>query len=158
MALSLETVWSLPSRRRGLAADRRGVASLEFVLIAPVLFFILLGIVYVSILFNNYLELGYGVGAAGRAFAASRGSSMPYSGTTSIFYAAVPGLTRSGITLTLSVAGTACAADATCQTALANAAGNTASVTASYKCSLSFMGKNFIPGCTLNSSLTERVQ
>ncbi|MBS0561634.1 MAG: pilus assembly protein [Proteobacteria bacterium] len=157
MALSFETVLPNPLLRR-LRDDRRGVASLEFVLIAPVLFFILLGIVYVSILFNNYLELGYGVGAAGRAFAASRGSSTPYSSTTAIFYASAPALAKSNVTLTLSVAGTACSADTACQTALSNAAGDTASVSASYKCSLSFMNKNFIPDCTLTSSLTERVQ
>lgn len=65
----------------------RGIAALEFAIVAPVLLLVLLGIVYVSILFNNYLEVNNAAGVAGRVLAESVGvSTTPYTSTKTAVY------------------------------------------------------------------------
>lgn len=136
----------------------RGIAALEFALVSPVFFLLLLGIMYTSLLFNNYLELTYSLQAATRVMATGRGSATPYTSATSLFYSAAPNLVQANVTLTVSVAGTACTSDSTCGAALSANAGGTTAVSAKYPCNMDFMGINFIPGCTLTSQTTGRVE
>lgn len=138
--------------------NRRGVSALEFALVAPVLFMVVFGIIQFGITFNNYLALTDGVRAASRVLAASRSSTSPMTSSKNALYASAPNLTQSSITITLSVAGTACTGDSACATALTAAAGGSSSVQATYPCNLTIMGVNYAPSCTLTSATTERVE
>jgi Flp pilus assembly protein TadG len=142
-----------------------GVAAVETAVVLPVLLIVLLGIMDMGLLFNNYISLTNAVRVTSRILASSRGSSTPYSTATADGYASAPNLTQSKISLTLTVAGTACTADGACATALSSNAGNTSSVTGTYPCnpsnpggSITFMGVTIIPSCTLSSSTTERIE
>ncbi len=141
-----------------LLKNRRGVSALEFALVAPVLFMLVFGIVQFGITFNNFLTLTDGVRAGSRVLAASRSSSTPWTSATNAIYASAPNLTKASVSITLSVAGTTCAGDTACATALTAAVGNSASVQGSYPCNLTIMGIDYAPNCTLKSVTTERVE
>ncbi|HSZ94568.1 MAG TPA: TadE/TadG family type IV pilus assembly protein [Acetobacteraceae bacterium] len=138
--------------------DPRGTAAVEFALIAPVLFLLILGITQFGITLNDYEMLTGGTEAAARQFSMSRGSSTPSSSTTTALYNAASNLTQASITFTLKVNGTACTGDSACQTALTNGQGQPATITTSYPCNLTVYGYNFAPGCTLNAQSTEIVE
>ena len=126
---------------------------------------ILLSIVYVGVLFNNYLQLTSAVGAGARMLAASRGSNPPaaYSNATTAFLGAIPNLTTSSppLSYTMLVAGTACSSDGagagTCDSLLSAHVGGSATVKATYVCNMSFMGINLVPGCTLSAQTAEPI-
>lgn len=137
---------------------RAGVSAVEFALVAPVLLMILIGTLQCGIAFNNYLTLNNSVRAGARVLAASRGSTTPYSDTQNALYQSAPNLTRGSITISISVNGSTCRSDSACQTALTAAAGQPASVNATYPCNLTIMGVSYAPGCTLAAATTERVE
>jgi Flp pilus assembly protein TadG len=141
-----------------LYRDLRGTAAVEFALVAPVLFLLILGITRFGITLNNYEMLTGGTEAAARQFSMSRGTSTPSSSTTTALYNAASNLTPASITLTLKVNGTACTGDSACQTALTSGQGQPAMVTTSYPCNLQIYGYNFAPGCTLTAQSTEVVE
>lgn len=141
-----------------LHSDQKAIAAIEFAFVVPSLIFVLLGIVQFGITINNYEMLTGGAAMAARQFALSRGSSTPYSNTTTALYSAVPNLTQAKINVTLKVNGTACASNASCQTAMTSGQGKPATVIASYPCNLSFAGFNFAPSCTLSSTITESIE
>jgi len=141
-----------------VAGDRRGTEAIEFALTAPVLLLIVFGIIQFGFTLNNYVMLTDAAGAGVRQFAISRSSATPYSTTTTTVAAAAPDLTAGSITLTLQVNGTACASDTACQTALSNAAGGSATLTAGYPCNLEIMGVNFAPSCSLSAQVTDLVE
>ncbi len=143
---------------RRLRSDRRGVEAMEFALIGPVLFAMLFGLVQFGLTFTSYIMLNDGVRVGARVFAVSRSSATPYSSATTALYGATPTLTKANISLTLTVNGATCASDGACQTALASAAGNDASVKATYPCNLNIMGVDYWPGCTLTAITTERIE
>ena len=148
------------SLRCGVETDRRGVASVEFALLAPVLFLLVLGMCQFGITLNQYLTLTNAVATGARQLAISRGSATPWTNTVNQVYSAAPNLTQGSLTITVSVNGTACATDTACQNAL-TAVGTTgapAKVAASYPCSLAFFGYNFASVCNLTSQTTERVE
>ncbi len=138
--------------------DRRGIAALEFALIAPVLLLMIVGMATFGIAMNNYLTLTDAVRAGSRTLASSRASATPFSGATNAIYLAAPTLTSASITITMTVNGSPCTGDSACATTLAASAGSASSVSASYPCNLSVMGFNFAPTCTLTSATTERVE
>jgi Flp pilus assembly protein TadG len=138
--------------------DRRGTAAVEFALVAPVLFLLILGITQFGITLNNYEMLTGGTEAAARQFSMSRGSTTPFSGTETALYNAASNLTQASFTITLKVNGAACTGDGACQTALTNGQGQPATVTTSYPCNLTVYGYNFAPGCTLTAQSTESVE
>jgi hypothetical protein len=107
---------------------------------------------------NNYEMLTGATAAAARQFVLSRGSSTPSTGATTALYNAAPNLTQGSISITLAVNGTTCSGDGGCKTALSNAQGKPATVTASYPCNLTILGHNFAPSCTLNSRVTESIE
>lgn len=137
-----------------LVASRRGTVTIEFAVIAPVLLLLVLGTFQFGLVISNYVLLTNAVGAGARQLSLSRGGSAPYTDTVSVITGSSPTLTAGSITITLSVNGTTCNSDNTCSTALTNAAGQSATVLATYPCSLSVYGYNFAPTCTLSSQMT----
>jgi Flp pilus assembly protein TadG len=135
-----------------------GAAAIEFVLVAPFLFLLVLGAAQFGITMNNYVVLTHAVAAGVHQLAISRSAAMPQTGTLNQIYSAAPNLTQSSFTITTLVNGTACATDTACATALSSNTGNPATVAASYPCDLHVMGINFAPGCRLSSTTTERIQ
>jgi Flp pilus assembly protein TadG len=138
--------------------DRKGVAALEFALIAPVLMLMIFGMATFGFALNNYLTLTNAVRTGARTLASSRASSTPYSSATSAIYGSAPTLTSASIAITMTVNGSPCTSDAGCSTTLSTSAGSPSSVSATYPCNLSVMGFNFAPTCSLTSSTTERVE
>src|ERR1700693_2969434 len=111
--------------------DKRGTAALEFALVAPVLFLLILGITRFGITLNNYEMLTGATEAAARQFSMSRGTATPSSSTTTTLNNAASNLTPASITVTMKVNGVACSGDSACQTALTNGQGQPATVTTS---------------------------
>jgi Flp pilus assembly protein TadG len=138
--------------------DRRGTAAVEFALVAPVLFLLILGITQFGVTLNNYEMLTGATEAAARQFSMSRGTATPSSSTTTTLNNAASNLTPASITVTMKVNGAACSGDSACQTALTNGQGQPATVTTSYPCNLTVYGYNFAPGCTLTAQSTESVE
>ena len=147
--------------RRGLlrvSRDERGATAVEFGLIAPVLLLILAGIVDFGITLNNYLELTDAVRVGARQFAIAGSTTTPMSSATTALKAAAANLTPGSITITYKVNTTACATDAACQAALTAAAGQSATVTATYPCSAPMGGITVLQGCTLTSTTTDMIE
>jgi len=141
-----------------VARDRRGMEAVEFALTAPVLLLILFGIIQFGLTLNNYLMLTDAASAGVRQFAISRSSTSPYSTTTSAVTSAAPNLTAASITITMKVNGTTCTSNTACQTALSNAAGGSASLTAAYPCNLVIFGIDFAPSCSLSTQVTDLIE
>ena len=148
------------NRLRALLDDRRGATAVEFGLLAPVLFLLLMGIVQFSITFNNYIELTEAVRTGGRNFSISRSTASvtPYSSTVTAIQTSAGNLTAASITVTTSVNGAACSTDTGCASALSTAAGEPSTVSATYPCNLTVMGFNYLPSCTLSSQTSELVE
>ena len=148
---------------RAFLHNRAGSPAVEFALISPLLFALMLGIVQVGIVFNNYVELIDGVRAGSRNLAISRSAGLPWSTTpyttsTAAVTSSAMNLTAANIIITLKVNGVTCATDSACTTALSTASGEAANVTATYPCNLTIMGVNYSPSCTLSSQSTERIE
>jgi Flp pilus assembly protein TadG len=141
-----------------LYRDQRCTAALEFALIAPVLFLLVLGITQFGITLNNYEMLTGGTEAAARQLSLSRGSSTPFSSTTTALYSATSNLVQANIKVALQVNGAPCSGDSACQTALTSAQSQPATVSTSYPCNLQIYGYDFAPGCTLTAQSTEVVE
>lgn len=145
-------------RGREAARDRSGAAAVEFALVLPFLLTMLLGIIQFGITLNNYLELTNAVRTGARELAVGRTSTTPYTTATAAITSSAANLTAGSISYTLSVNGTACNSDSSCKTALSTASLQPATVTATYPCSLTVMGVNFLPGCTLTSTTTDMIE
>jgi Flp pilus assembly protein TadG len=145
---------------RDLLNDRSGAPAVEFALIAPLLLMLIMGIIQFSITLNNYIELTEAVRTGARNLAISRAmaSATPYSSTVADISSSAGNLTGTNITVTMSVNGTACTTNSGCSTALSTAAGQTATVTATYPCNLTVMGVNFLPSCSLQSQTADLVE
>ena len=145
--------------------EDKGVAAIEFALIAPALFLLLLGTVQFGLLLSNYVMLTNAANVGAMQFAISRSDTTPYTDTVAAIKAAAPNLTAANLTITLTVNGTACSSDSACQTALTNAAPSSggslqpASVTVAYPCGSQWTWYSFwSTSCQLSSSMTEGVQ
>jgi Flp pilus assembly protein TadG len=158
-------VWLLRERRfsdmnfrlSDVGKDQTGSGLVEFTLVLPVLLFLMLGIAQFGLIFYNYLSVTNAAAYGARIFAIGHGDTTIYADATSAINNAAPRV--SGLTITLSVDGTACTTNSSCQTALLNAhqanVANTAptstkplqgaSVTASYACTA-----NLIPAYLIN--------
>jgi Flp pilus assembly protein TadG len=141
-----------------LARARTGTAALEFALVAPVLFLLVLGIFQLGITLNNYQMVTGAARSAARQFALSRGTGTPKTDTVNQVYGSAPTLTPASFTITMSVNGVPCATDPSCQTALSTTQGQPAAVTVSYPCSLVIYGRDYAPNCNLVSTTTERIE
>lgn len=112
---------------------QRGVATVEFSFLLPVLLLILLGIAQFSWLIFNFIIVTHAASVGAHQFASERGFSTPYSDTVSSVTNAL-GPIRTGISISTSVNGVSCTSDSACQTALGTmanslAAGSTVTVT-----------------------------
>jgi Flp pilus assembly protein TadG len=138
----------------------RGTALVEFGLLAPVLFLILLGTAQFGLTLNQFVTLTNAVSIGGLQFALSRSDTTPYTDAVTAIKNAAPSLTPATLAagITFSVNGTSCGTDAACATALTNNVGQPAQVTATYPCNLQVMWYNFAPTCNLTSQVTERIQ
>lgn len=140
----------------------RGQALVEFAVVLPMFLLLILGSFRFGLTINNYVMLTEAVRAGGRQFALSRGVATGRTGTVNQVTGAAVNLvpvncSGTGLCVTTAVSGVTCAADAACLTALTTA--TNATVTATYPCSLIVYGINFVPGgCTLTSTMTERVE
>lgn len=140
-----------------LARDERGVVALEFALIAPALLAIVLGIFSFGIAMKDYLLITNGAAQGALTLALSRGTATPYATTKAAVAAATPTLAQANVTVTIAIEGASCSTDAACSTALV--VGKTASVTATYPCTLRILGVNYKPaGCTLTARTAQIVQ
>ena len=145
-------------RLLGTIRHRGGASAIEFAFIAPILMLLLVGIAKFGLVFNDYLTLTEAVTNGARNLALSRGTSTPYSTTVSQVTSSAFNLASSSLTITTKVNGTTCSTDTTCQTALTSAAGQAATVSATYPCDLVIMGHDFAPGCTLSSAMAEMIE
>ncbi|MEN3976057.1 TadE family protein [Emcibacter sp. SYSU 3D8] len=140
--------------------ERTGSAVVEFALLAPVLFLMLIGMFQFGIMINNYIQVTEGVRVAGRTLAISRGSDTPWTSTRTALFGSAPGLTQGNFsTISLKINGAPCVSDSNCKTKLTSAQGQDAEFMASYNCtSLIVYGTNFMPNCSLSSTTTIRIE
>ena len=143
---------------RRAAKDDGGAAAVEFALLIPVLALLLLGTLQAGVTLNNYIELTDAVRSGARQLAVGRATSTPYTSTTGVIEAAATALTVADINITTTVNSAGCASNSACATALSNAVGGTAAVTATYPCDMTIMGVDFAPNCTLTSTTTDMVE
>ncbi|HTR82873.1 MAG TPA: TadE/TadG family type IV pilus assembly protein [Reyranella sp.] len=142
---------------RSLLKNRAGVSALEFAIISPVLLTLLLGLFKFGIAMNQYMVLTNAAAKGALTLALSRGTTTPYTSTTSAIAAAAPNLTAANITTTVTINGTACTTDSSCSSSLV--AGVTAVVRTTYPCDLTVMGINYAPsGCALSAQTAQMVQ
>ena len=152
-------------RRNNGSLGEKGIAAIEFALIAPVLLLLLLGMVQFGLTVGNYVMLINAASVGAMQFAISRSDTTPYTDTVSAIKSAAPTLTPANLTITFSVNGTACATDSACSTALTAAAPSSggslqpAAVTVAYPCGSQLTWYNFWTStCQLTSTMTEGVQ
>ena len=131
---------------------------MEMALLMPVLLIVLLGTVEASIAFNQYLEVSNAVRVAARSLAAGRGGATPYTDATGIALASAPTLVPTSLTLTLAVAGSTCASDGACKSALTPAQGSTATVSATYPCNMQLVFVDLTSSCTISFQSAERIE
>lgn len=129
----------------------RGQALVEFVFVLPLLLMLLLGILQVGILFNNWVILTEAVRQGAREIAVAR-APAPHPDAcvragNRINTAAI-GLTSGSITKSYTVA-------ASCTNLTA---GSDATVTATYPCNLNILGINYAPSCALRAVTTVRIE
>lgn len=137
--------------------DDRGVSAIEFAIISPIMLTILMGIIQFGIAMNQYLNLTNAVAQGALTLALARGTTTPYSSTTSAIAAAAPNLVAASTTITVRINGVACSTDSTCAAALV--AGQPALVQATYPCNLTVMGINYAPnGCNLSAQMAQMIQ
>jgi Flp pilus assembly protein TadG len=136
--------------------DRRGVAALEFAVLAPLLFSIMFGVIEFGLVLNQYLTLTNATMVGAMQFAFGAGvDATPYTDAVNAINAAAPNLRP--LRITVSVNGTACATDTGCGTALSSGTGYV-TVSTSYSCAALNLALNLLPSCNLTSQQTERVQ
>jgi Flp pilus assembly protein TadG len=146
-------------RQRNTRQERRGEsgqALVEFAMIAPILFMVLIGIFKCAIAFNHYIILTDAVRAGARQLAVSRGVPNACSNAMSRVKSAASDLDSTQITnLQANVDG----ASSNCgNLESGNEQGTDAKVTASYPCDLVILGIDFAPSCKLTSTMTERIE
>lgn len=146
--------------------ETTGSAVVEFALLAPVLFMLLIGMFQFGILINNYIQVTEATRVGGRTLAISRGSNSPIATTRAAIFASAPGLTQSNFTITLTPAVGSCpstvstANETSCKDALTSSQGLQASVTVVYGGCTNLMvyGANYMPNCNLSSTTSMRVE
>ena len=147
---------SFPRIRR-LSQDRKGSVAVEFALLSGLMITMLLGIGEFGIALYDKLAITDATRAAAREIAIGRSSLTVYDDAVNRFFGSAPGIVRANTTLTVSINGGACASNSACATRLTAATGTPATITAQYPCSIKIMW-NLVPGCTLTSATTQRVE
>ncbi len=137
--------------RRFALFDTLGGALVEMAVTLPLILLLMTGIFSVSTALYQKLQLTQAVGAAGRLLAVDRGSTTPCEDAVSAVKNASPGLTRSNLTITVTVNG------ATCSDETGLTSGDSAVVAATYPTGLAIYGQNYVT-VNLGSQITEAVQ
>jgi Flp pilus assembly protein TadG len=141
--------------RTGTRRGESGQALVEFALIAPVLFMVLIGIFKCAIAFNNYLVLTDAVRTGARQLAVSRGVPTACDSAIARVRSAAAELSDSKLTVAAQVAGSSSKCS---DLGAGNEQGNDAEMSATYPCDLVILGIDFAPSCKLSSSVTERIE
>ncbi|MGH9561265.1 MAG: TadE/TadG family type IV pilus assembly protein [Terracidiphilus sp.] len=134
---------TLSSRFREICRHREGNALVEFAVVAPLLICLLMGLVTIGILVNNYITLTDAVAMGARAFAEATGvSASPVNGdpcayAVSVMNSDAKSLSTSNITYTITYTpastGTAATLSNTCKSTFSGMTeGDTVSITATY--------------------------
>lgn len=156
---SLRERYHTPCKKRAwlarLLRDRRGVAALEFAIIAPVLFALVIGMCLFGIAIDNYLQLTAAAQQGAETLALQRGAATPYSTTIANINATAGTLTTASIGMTMTVNGASCGS----KTCSVSSSGQIAKVTLTYPCNLTLMGISYGgPACTLSTTSAAVVQ
>jgi Flp pilus assembly protein TadG len=145
--------WGAAARR---ARGEEGQSLVEFALLAPVLFAVLIGIFKCAVAFNNYIVLTDAVRAGARQLAISRGVSGACTSAVTRVQTSATDLSPSGLVVDPPLVN---GSNANCtDLGSGNQQGNDAQISASYPCDLVIMGFDFAPGCRLKSTMTERIE
>jgi len=147
----------IPSQAKRLHAGRdAGQALVEFAWSLPLLMLVMVAILKFGIFFYNYITLCNAVGTAARTLAVNRGAGAgpPTACTlaTTALTNAAQNLSTSQITTSITFPSPDTSTCSSLQT------GDSAVVQATYPCSLVIFGNNVIPGCTLSSQTTIRIE
>jgi Flp pilus assembly protein TadG len=145
---------------------QKGVAAVEFAILAPLLLLIVLGVAQFGWMFGNYMMVANAASAGARYFASQRGASSPYTATQGQVQLSAGILNTAKLSIAMSVNGSACTNDSGCASGLNSAGGTgavgTAAVTVIYTFSPLFTGRlsglySMMP-TALNATAVERVQ
>jgi Flp pilus assembly protein TadG len=149
-----------------VAKDQTGSVLVEFTLVLPVLLFLVLGLAQFGLIFYNYILVTNAAATGAREFSISRLDTTAYSDTISAINSATTNL--SGLTISMSVNGTACTSNTACQTALQNAytaatiPPEPVSVTVTYSCSSTSIMPTYLINltgiCPLTSTMQQAVE
>jgi Flp pilus assembly protein TadG len=138
--------------------DRRGIAALEFVLVAPALLMVIFAGAELSILLARYMTLENAAVVGAKQFAFSAGvSATPYDDAVNAIQGSASTLNLPSSGISLSVNGAACTTNAVCGNALQAGTGYV-TVQLTYSCAGLNMFYNMLPVCSISSQQTERVQ
>jgi Flp pilus assembly protein TadG len=146
--------------------DQTGSAMVEFTLVLPVLLFLILGLAQFGMIFYNYILVTNAAATGAREFSISRLDNTVYTDTVTAVTSATTGL--SGLTVSMSVNGTACTSNSACQTALQSAytaatmPPEPVSVTVTYPCTANSMMPSYLINltgiCPLTSTMQQAVE
>jgi Flp pilus assembly protein TadG len=147
--------------------DRTGSALVEFAIVFPVLVFLLLGLAQFGLIFYNYILVTNAAATGARQLSISRWDSTAYADTVSAIDNAAGPL--SGLTITLSIDGTACSSNSACYSALQSAplpsstsTPWSSSVTVAYSCTSNSIMPAYLINlagiCPLTSTMQQSVQ
>lgn len=134
----------ISSTRRRRLRSQRGQSMAEFAIVAPVLLLVLMGIMQLGVVYNNWVTLTDAARAGARKAAVCRSGCSP-DATTAVQNAvknSAANLNLSNLTVTVTSTW---------------AQGADATVSASYPWSINVMGVNVASG-TMTSTTTERVE
>ena len=123
-----------------LVRCRRGVVSLEFVIVAPFLFLLLFAITFLGIALNNYLMLTAAAEQGAQVLSLGRGTTTPFSTAKTAITSA--NLTAANITVNVKI-GRVGVQRTIPPAALCLRPAPSALVGLSYPCNLTFMGFSF---------------
>jgi Flp pilus assembly protein TadG len=149
-------------RRRG---GESGQAMVEFALVAPLLFLLVVGIIKFGVVYNNYIQLTNAVDSGARLFAIERGQGGVCSAVDANVDAAAGGLndTTGDLSVTMSTIPATSndtwvdGVEQTGGSCPTLASGNSATVSASYPCDLTILGIDFFPSCSISARSTEAI-
>ena len=143
-------------RLERLPRDQRGVSMLEFAIAAPVMLALAIGTFKFGATMMHQVVLTNAAAQGATTLALSRGTTTPYTSTTTAINNAASTLTTASITTTVTINGTACSNNTACLALMT--AGVTAVVRTTYPCDLSVMGINYKSSCTISAQTALMVQ
>ncbi len=153
--------WQLKARLLNRSQDE-GSAVVEMAVTLPLIMLIMTGIFSISTALYQKLQLAEAISSAGRALAVDRGDHDPCATTVNAIYAAAPGLSKTSLTITITLNGVAttsgtCPGSGTSNPNTNLAEGSNAVVSATYPTGLAIFGAKYA-SFNMASQITEVVQ